>query len=338
MRELGFPVVATSGNMSDEPIVSDEREALERLGRIADVFIVHDRPIVRPVDDSVARVVCGRELLLRRARGYVPAPITLKGVRSGILAMGGHLKSTVALTHAGGAVLSQHIGDLETIEARAAHARAAKDLVQLHAEPPVLAVRDLHPDYASTRAAEASGLPVLVVQHHLAHVTACMAEHGIQPPVLGVAWDGTGYGPDGTVWGGEFLLVAAGGWRRFAKLRPFRLPGGDRAIREPRRTALGLLYEAYGERAFEMTQLAPISGLSPTELGRHEADARARAQCARHLQCRPPLRRVLPLSPAFARHARTRVRQRSNWKGPLTSVQPVDDTLYRCERTMTARF
>ncbi|MGO8920078.1 MAG: carbamoyltransferase HypF [Stellaceae bacterium] len=266
MRELGFPVVATSGNMSDEPIVSDEREALERLGRIADVFIVHDRPIVRPVDDSVARVVCGRELLLRRARGYVPAPITLKGVRSGILAMGGHLKSTVALTHAGGAVLSQHIGDLETIEARAAHARAAKDLVQLHAEPPVLAVRDLHPDYASTRAAEASGLPVLVVQHHLAHVTACMAEHGIQPPVLGVAWDGTGYGPDGTVWGGEFLLVAAGGWRRFAKLRPFRLPGGDRAIREPRRTALGLLYEAYGERAFEMTQLAPISGLSPTEL------------------------------------------------------------------------
>jgi len=267
MRELGFPVVATSGNISDEPIVSDEREALVRLAGIADMFIVHDRPIVRPVDDSVTRVVCGRELLLRRARGYAPAPIMLKGVQSGILAFGGHLKSTVALTHADSAVLSQHIGDLDTIEARAAHTRAAKDLVQLHAEHPVLAVRDLHPDYASTRAAETSGLPVLAVQHHLAHVAACMAEHGIEPPVLGVAWDGTGYGPDGTIWGGEFLLVTAGGWSRFANLRPFRLPGGDRAIREPRRAALGLLYEAYGERAFEMSELAPISAFSPSELG-----------------------------------------------------------------------
>jgi hydrogenase maturation protein HypF len=267
MRELGFPVVATSGNISDEPIVSDEREALERLGGIADLLIVHDRPIVRPVDDSVARVVCGRELLLRRARGYAPATIMLKGVPSGILALGGHLKSTVALTHADSAVLSQHIGDLETIEARAAHTRAAKDLVQLHAEQPVLAVRDLHPDYASTRAAEASGLPVFAVQHHLAHVAACMAEHGLEPPVLGVAWDGTGYGPDGTIWGGEFLLVAAGGWRRFAKLRPFQLAGGDRAIREPRRSALGLLYEAYGDRAFQMSELAPIAAFSPTELG-----------------------------------------------------------------------
>jgi len=267
MRELGFPVVATSGNISDEPIVSDEGEALERLGGIADLFLVHDRPIVRPVDDSVARVVCGRELLLRRARGYAPAPIELKGARSGILALGGHLKGTVALTHADSAVLSQHIGDLDMIEARAAHTRAAKDLVQLYAEPPVLAVRDLHPDYASTRAAEASGLPVLAVQHHLAHVAACMAEHGLEPRVLGVAWDGTGYGPDGTIWGGEFLRVTAGGWSRFAKLRPFRLPGGDRAIREPRRAALGLLHEAYGERAFEMSELAPISAFSPTELG-----------------------------------------------------------------------
>src|SRR5271166_2831798 len=267
MRELGFPMVATSGNITDEPIVSDEREALQRLGGIADLFVVHDRPIVRPVDDSVARVVCGRELLLRRARGYAPASVMLKGVRSGILALGGHLKSTVALTHADSAVLSQHIGDLETVEARTAHTRAAKDLVQLHAEHPVLAVRDLHPDYASTRAAETSGLPVLAVQHHLAHVAACMAEHGIEPPVLGVAWDGTGYGPDGTIWGGEFLLVTAGGWSRFANLRPFRLPGGDRAIREPRRAALGLLYEAYGERAFEMSELAPISAFSPSELG-----------------------------------------------------------------------
>jgi hydrogenase maturation protein HypF len=267
MWELGFPVVATSGNITDEPIVSDEQEALERLGGIADLFIVHDRRIIRSVDDSVARVVCGRELVLRRARGYAPAPIMLKAAPSGILAFGGHLKGSVALTHAGSTVLSQHIGDLETVVARAAHTRAAEDLVQLHAERPVLAVRDLHLDYASTRAAEASGLPVLAVQHHLAHVFACMAEHGLEPPVLGVAWDGTGYGPDGTIWGGEFLLVAAGGWSRFAKLRPFRLPGGDRAIREPRRAALGLLYEAYGERAFQMSQLAPVAAFSRTELG-----------------------------------------------------------------------
>ncbi|MGC2199517.1 MAG: carbamoyltransferase HypF, partial [Stellaceae bacterium] len=241
--------------------------ALERLGGIADLFIVHDRPIVRPVDDSVARVVCGRELLLRRARGYAPAPIALRGVRSGILAFGGHLKSTLALTHADSAVLSQHIGDLGTVEARAAHTRAAKDLVQLHAEHPVLAVRDLHPDYASTRAAETSGLPLLAVQHHLAHVAACMAEHGIEPPVLGVAWDGTGYGPDGTIWGGESLLVTAGGWSRFAKLRPFRLPGGDWAIREPRRAALGLLFEVYGEQACKMGELAPVTAFTRTELG-----------------------------------------------------------------------
>ncbi len=267
IRDLGFPVVATSGNMTDEPIVFHERDALERLDGIADLFLVHDRPIVRPVDDLVARVVCGRELLLRRARGYAPAPVGLKGARSGILAFGGHLKSTVALTHGGSAVLSQHIGDLETIGARAARTRVAEDLVQLHAEPPVLAVCDLHPDYASTRAAQAAGLPVLAVQHHLAHVAGCIAEHGLEPPVLGVAWDGTGFGPDGTIWGGEFLSVAAGGWSRFAKLRPFRLPGADRAIREPRRAALGLLYEAYGERAFAMSKLAPIAASNRTELG-----------------------------------------------------------------------
>jgi hydrogenase maturation protein HypF len=267
MREFGFPVVATSGNVTDEPIVTEEGEALERLGEIADFFLVHDRPIVRPVDDSVARVVCGRELLLRRARGYAPAPIRVKGVPAGILSFGGHLKNTVALTHADSAVLNQHIGDLETVEARAAHAEAAKDLVQLHREKPILAVRDLHPDYASSRAAEASGLPVLAIQHHLAHVAACLAEHGREPPVLGVAWDGTGYGTDGTIWGGEFLLVESSRWSRFATLRPFRLPGGERAIREPRRAALGLLFQIFGEQAFAMDELPPVAAFSRTELG-----------------------------------------------------------------------
>ncbi|MGE0333994.1 MAG: carbamoyltransferase HypF [Gammaproteobacteria bacterium] len=267
LRALGFPVVATSGNVSDEPIVTDETAALERLGGIADLFLVHDRPIIRPVDDSVVRVVCGRELVLRRARGYAPAPIVSDGLAAGILALGGHLKTTVALTQGASVVLSQHIGDLGTTEARTSHTRAVADMTRLHAARPRLVVRDLHPDYASSRAAEATGLPVAAVQHHLAHVVACMAEHGITPPVLGVAWDGTGFGPDGTVWGGEFLCVTDKGWRRVAHLRRFRLPGAEAAMREPRRAALGLLYEAFGGDAFAMTDLPPVAAFSPAERG-----------------------------------------------------------------------
>jgi len=267
MRELGFPVVATSGNVADEPIVTDEREALRRLAGIADLFLIHDRPIARPVDDSVARVVCGRELILRRARGYAPASIAAQGMSAGILALGSHLKTTVALTQAGGVVLSQHIGDLDTLQARQAHARTVSDAIALHRVQPRLVVRDLHPDYASSRAAEAMGISVIAVQHHVAHVAACMAEHAIAPPVLGVAWDGTGYGLDGTIWGGEFLLVTATDWRRVAYFRPFRLPGGEAAMREPRRAALGLLYEAFGEDAFAMTDLAPVAAFSAAERG-----------------------------------------------------------------------
>jgi len=267
LRELGFPLVATSGNASDEPIATDEHEALARLGGIADLFLVHDRPIVRPVDDSVARVVCGREVILRRARGYAPASIAVDGMPSGILAMGAHLKATVALSRAGRVVLSQHIGDLETVMARAAHARTVADIARLYRVGPRLVARDLHPDYASSAAADATGLPVARVPHHLAHVIACMAEHGIVPPALGVAWDGTGHGPDGTVWGGEFLLVTATGWHRFAHLYPFRLPGGDAAMREPRRAALGLLYAAYGAAAFAMTDLAPVAAFPPAARG-----------------------------------------------------------------------
>ncbi len=265
MRELRFPVVATSANITDEPIVTDEREALRRLAGIADVFLVHDRPIVRPVDDSVARVACGRELLLRRARGYAPASIACGTARPGILALGGYLKATTAVTHGGGVTLSQHIGDLDTVEARSAHANTAADMSRLYSAHPRLVVRDLHPDYASSHVAEAMNLPVFSVQHHLAHVVACMAEHDIEPPVLGVAWDGTGYGVDGTVWGGEFLLVTKTGWRRVAHLRRFRLPGGESAAREPRRAALGLLYEAFGAKAFAMTHLPPVAAFSPGE-------------------------------------------------------------------------
>ncbi len=266
MRELGFPVVATSGNLSEEPIVIDALQALDRLAGVADLFLVHDRPIVRPVDDSVAQIVRGRPQLLRRGRGHAPAPVPVDGIAPGILALGGHLKATVALSRAGDVVLSQHIGDLATGAAREAHRKALGALVRLHDVRPRLAVHDAHPDYASSRAADKLALPSVAVQHHVAHVAACLAEHDLAPPALGVAWDGMGYGMDGTVWGGEFLLLAKAGWRRVASLRPFRLPGGEAAVREPRRAALGLLYAAFGERCCAMTELAPIAAFDSAEL------------------------------------------------------------------------
>jgi hydrogenase maturation protein HypF len=265
MAALGFPLVATSGNISDEPIVTDEDRALERLAGFADAFLIHDRPILRPVDDSVAQVVCGASQLLRRARGYAPAQVAAGDLPEGILACGGHLKATVALTVGGGVTTSQHLGDLETPAARDAYAQALAGILRLHAARARIVVRDAHPDYASRHAAETFGCPVLEVQHHLAHVAACMAEHAILPPALGVAWDGTGFGPDGTVWGGEFLQVTATGWRRVAHLRPFRLPGGPAAVREPRRAALGLLFANYGDDAFAMTDLAPVADFAPAD-------------------------------------------------------------------------
>jgi hydrogenase maturation protein HypF len=264
LAECGFPLVATSGNRSSEPIVTDEHEAVARLAGIADLFLVHDRPIVRPVDDSVARIVAGRPQLLRRARGYAPAPIAA-GVEPGILALGGHLKTTVALSTGAGIVVSQHLGDLDTPEARDAYDTAIGDLARLNHTDPRLVVRDPHPDYHSTHIAGRLGLPVVAVPHHVAHLAACMAEHGLTPPVLGVAWDGTGYGPDGTVWGGEFIRIDTSGWRRVACLRPFRLPGGEAAIREPRRSALGLLFAAFGHAAFTMADLPPVADFTPAE-------------------------------------------------------------------------
>ena len=266
MRELGFPVVATSGNRSDEPIVTDETAALRRLAGIADLFLVHDRPIVRPVDDSVAQIVAGEPQLLRRARGYAPAPLPVEGLVDGLLAHGGHLKATVAVSTAAGVALSQHLGDLETEPARDAYGAALGDLPRLLGVAPRVAARDLHPDYASSRAAEESGLPTVAVPHHVAHVAACLAEHGLAPPALGVSWDGTGYGPDGTVWGGEFLHLTEGGWRRVARLRPFPLPGSEAAVREPRRAALGLLHAAFGESCLGWSDLAPVAAFRPEEL------------------------------------------------------------------------
>lgn len=266
LRELEFSIVATSGNLSDEPICIDEHEALERLGGIADAFLVHDRPIIRHVDDSVARVMLGREQVLRRARGYAPLPIHLPEKLPKILAVGAHLKNTVALSVENDIFISQHIGDLETKEAHSAFQKVIADFQNLYETGPECVACDLHPDYLSTKYAQELGTPIVSVQHHFAHVLSCMAENELQPPVLGVSWDGTGYGLDDTIWGGEFLLVNEKFFDRVAHFRPFKLPGGEAAIKQPRRSALGVLYEVFGEGVFEQKDLIPVQNFSPSEL------------------------------------------------------------------------
>jgi hydrogenase maturation protein HypF len=256
MRELKLPLVATSGNLSDEPICIDEGEALQRLGGIADYFLVHNRPIVRHVDDSIVRVIMERELVIRRARGFAPLPLRLGHSVPSMLAVGSHLKNTVALTAGDNVFLSQHIGDLETHEAMIAFRHVIDSFRRLYRADPDIVVSDLHPDYVSSKFARDSGKKVFSVQHHYAHIAACMVENELEGPVLGVSWDGTGYGLDDTIWGGEFLVVDRSGFQRVATFRKFRLPGGDKAIKEPRRTALGILYELYGRGLSQRPDLA----------------------------------------------------------------------------------
>src|SRR5579862_6860623 len=247
MQECRFPLIATSGNRSDEPIAIANDEATVRLKDIADHFLMHDRPIVRACDDSVVRLSRSRAGILRRARGYAPLGIRVARELPPVLAVGGHLKNTVAIGIGQDVFLSQHIGDLETLEARHAFERAIEDLCRLYSFKPEAVVCDLHPDYASTQWAEKSGLPVIRVQHHQAHVAACAAENNVDRPYLGVSWDGTGYGLDGAIWGGEFFHVEQGRYDRVAHLRSFQLPGGDIAVREGWRSAESLLHEVFGK-------------------------------------------------------------------------------------------
>jgi len=254
LRELNFPIVATSGNLCDEPICIDESEAIDRLRGIADYFLVHDRPIVRHVDDSILRIMHGREMMLRRARGYAPLPITGPHAQPTVLAVGAHLKNAIALSVERNVFVSQHIGDLATKPAYDAFRRSVADLPRLYAAQPELIAHDLHPEYLSTKHALQQATPTVAVQHHWAHIAACMAENEIEPPLLGVAWDGTGYGVDGTIWGGEFFLVKKDSSRRVAHFRTFRIPGGDAAMREPRRSSLGLLHQIFGEELWERNE------------------------------------------------------------------------------------
>ncbi len=247
LAAVGRPLVMTSGNLSEEPIAIGNDEAVARLAGIADAFLVHDREIESPCDDSVARVIAGQPVLFRRARGYVPRGIPVpRPFARPVLAAGAHLKNTFLLGIGDTAWPGPHVGDLENLETYRAYEEGIRRLTRfLRTEPEVIA-HDLHPAYLSTRYARESPAPVKVaVQHHHAHVVAAMAEHGLEGPALGLAWDGTGQGDDGTAWGGELLLADFAGYRRLATLRPIALAGGDRAIREVWRIALAALDDAF---------------------------------------------------------------------------------------------
>lgn len=253
MELVNRPLVMTSGNASEEPITSGIAEVWGRLAGIADAYLFHDREIVARCDDSVARVIAGKPRFLRRARGYAPLPLRLP-VPSPVpcIAVGPHLKNTLTLVHGDRAWISPHIGDLENLETLEHFYSVLERCRRLFRVEPKVAVRDLHPGYLSTRIAEELGLEQIIpVQHHHAHVAAVMAEHGVREPVIGVAFDGTGYGSDGNTWGGEILQADLLGFRRLGHLRYAPLPGGDLAARAPWRSALGYLSLApYADEAF----------------------------------------------------------------------------------------
>jgi hydrogenase maturation protein HypF len=248
-----YALVATSGNRSEEPIVLDDAEAVERLPRIADFFLVHNRGIHRRADDSVARVASGGTRLLRRARGYAPRSLLLRGDVPPILAVGGQLKNAICLTRGREAFLSPHVGDLDNLRAFESFRECISHLAKTLEVGPSAVAHDLHPDYLSTRwALEESGLPAIGVQHHHAHIGAVLAEHGIDESVIGIAVEGTGFGPDGTVWGGEVLVASLAGYERKWHIPHVVLPGSDRAAREPWRMALAWLHRLYGRDLFRL--------------------------------------------------------------------------------------
>ena len=243
-------LVMTSGNMSEEPIVSRNEDAWPRLHTLADHFLLHNREIQTRVDDSVVDIFEKREYPVRRSRGYAPDPIDLGMPVREILACGGELKNTLCLTKDHYAILSPHVGDLENVETMDYFRDTLAHLQRFFRVSPVAAAYDLHPHYLSTRyAREESGLPAIGIQHHHAHIASCMADNGLREPVIGVAFDGTGFGTDGKIWGAEFLVCDFAGFTRRAHLRYTPLPGGDSAVRQPWRSALAHLKAAFGEEA-----------------------------------------------------------------------------------------
>ncbi len=251
VRDAGGPLVMTSGNLAEEPIARDDGEALDRLGPVAGAFLAHDRGIETRAEDSVVRALSARPaapLMLRRSRGYVPDSIALPAAARPLLACGAELKSTFCLAAGGRAWVGPHQGDLRGYESLVAFRQGVAHFERLLSFAPELLVHDLHPDYLSTRyALERDGVETVAVQHHHAHLAACLAEHGVAGPAVGAIYDGAGLGPDGTVWGGEILVGGRASCRRAGMLRPVPLPGGDAAAREPWRMACAWLGAATGE-------------------------------------------------------------------------------------------
>ena len=267
IEDSRLPLVMTSGNLSEEPIAHEDSDALQRLSGIADYFLVNNREIQTRCDDSVMRQFDNREMMLRRSRGYAPRPITLsRRFAQDTLACGAHLKNTFCLGKGYHAFLSHHIGDLETYDTLQSFVAAIEQFKAFFDVQPSLIAHDLHPDYLSTKyAAGLDGVNKIAVQHHHAHIVSCMAEHGLDGPVIGVAFDGLGYGADGTIWGGEFLIVDLTGYTRRAHLRYVSLAGGNSAIREPWRSALSYVKDSLGKNPLAL-ELPGWETMSPSKV------------------------------------------------------------------------
>jgi hydrogenase maturation protein HypF len=238
----------TSGNLSEEPIAIDNDEAVQRLHGMADAFLVHNRDILRRCDDSVVRLAAGQSQKMRRSRGFVPVPVALESESQPILAVGGELKNTVCVVRGNEAFLSQHVGDLENLESYRFFEEAIEHLQRILEVQPKVIAYDLHPDYFSAKwALGRADVRLIGVQHHHAHIAACMAENHLDGKVIGIALDGTGYGIDGAIWGGEVLLADYLNFQRAAHLDYVALPGGEAAIREPWRVAVSYLAKHFGK-------------------------------------------------------------------------------------------
>jgi len=260
LRKLNTPVIATSANMTDEPIVSEEKDAFVRLEGITDGFLAHNREIVRRCDDSVVRIIAEMQVPVRRSRGFAPMPVILPfKLKSPVLALGPYMNNTIAVGIDDKVYLSQHIGDLDTPLAADFYEETIDDFLRLFDIEPGIVVSDLHPGYHSTKFGERRfGNRLKKVQHHYAHILSCMAENDMpeDAEVIGIAFDGTGYGTDNTIWGSEVMIASYKGFKRAFHLQPYKLPGGEMAVKEPRRTALSLLYSTFGEKALDMECVA----------------------------------------------------------------------------------
>jgi len=268
ISKIDFPLICTSGNLTEEPIAFKNEEAFSRLRNIADYFLMNNRPIERYIDDSVVKIINKKPVIIRRARGYAPIPFVLKKTLPQILALGSYLKNTIAISKSNRIIVSQHIGDLDNEKSFNAFKKVIEDFKRLFEFKPEIIVCDAHPEYLSTKYGEKiskkENIPLIKAFHHHSHIVSCMIDNEIEEKVLGVSWDGTGYGRDGKIWGGEFLICDFKDFERLASFREFGLLGGDKAIKEPSRSAIGVLYEIYGEEAFDM-DLEPVKNLSENE-------------------------------------------------------------------------